>query len=130
MMRRPPRCTRTDPRLPYTLLFLSAAPRNDGQADVADEADQGLGRGLAVLGIDLHGLAGVEGGAAHHAQLLACGGNIHVRRIVVALDAVEVVLEIGRATCRVRVGQSVELSVVAVLSKLTHKLDVISTKPV
>src|SRR3546814_8386858 len=84
MFRRPPRSTPTDTLFPYTTLVRSA--------DVDDEADQGLGRGLAVRGIDLHCLDGVEGGAAHHAQLLACGGNIHARRIVVALEAVEVVL--------------------------------------
>src|SRR3546814_9325817 len=68
MIRRPPRSTRTDTLFPYTTLFRSALPPDDGgtwlpaaslrgqggrpACDVPQDADQGVGRGLGA-GLEL-----------------------------------------------------------------------------
>src|SRR3546814_19562960 len=139
MMRRPPRSTRTDTLFPYTTLFRAIK--------LAEGATVGIGVGYggdeSIIGggaARVHsrttivaGYGSFEPVADAFVDVLLAHGDLdfHTRRQVedigaiasgsrdggMTFGALSAGIEIGRATCRERVGQYGELSVVA----LTYK---------
>src|SRR3546814_20667690 len=116
MIRRPPRSTRTDTLVPYTALF-----RSLGLGELLERLQLGVG----VLD------EAVDGDHRRHAELLHVG-NVAAEVRATLLDRVHVLVaqgilgdaavhlqraQIGRASCRARVCQSGEISVVAVSLK-------------
>src|SRR3546814_19819626 len=102
MIRRPPRSTRTDTLFPYTTLFRSVVE--------------------VVAGAFLRsGMGGVLGEAVDQVELAGERGELLTLRGVVGDGGLhgreQHGQKIGRASCRERVGQYVEISVVAVSLK-------------
>src|SRR3546814_16987789 len=125
MIRRPPRSTRTDTLFPYTTLFRSA----DGQPQQALKVAPDPRRRCQqprFLAVDHPGLAELAkrlgGVAVQHARMA-----VRLAQLQVLGDELQVeqpaapVLEIGSASCRDRVCQSVSISVVAVSFKKKTK---------
>src|SRR3546814_10316702 len=78
MIRRPPRSTRTDPRLPYTTLFRSPdAGLRAGRQLADDGADQGDGDGELQAGKE----EGYRGGPAQLPEELAGAGAVGAQQI-------------------------------------------------
>src|SRR3546814_14610494 len=109
MIRRPPRATRTDTLFPCTTLFRS--DRAELVGSVADE--------VAVEPEDLPGVGRVpedgpgQNGGPDGVQAELERGD-HAEVAAAAPQRPKQVGEIGRASCRARVCQYVEISVVAV----------------
>src|SRR3546814_11418667 len=109
MILRPPRSTRTDTLFPYTTLFRSE--RHVLDADVGDQAMR------AALGIHVveHRAAAVHGPVAHVEVAVADRGHafddaespVHAGLADLVAEDVQLVAEIGRASCRERVCQYV-----------------------
>src|SRR3546814_14132061 len=126
MIRRPPRSTRTDTLFPYTTLFRSgrvqsvAEATDDEAADVAGVAESDLSLGRVDVDVDL--LAGkideqgddrmpVAGeqvliGGADSAEQQAVLHRAAVDEPLLMVGDAAVEGEIGRASCRDRVGPS------------------------
>src|SRR3546814_13500813 len=117
MIRRPPRSTRTDTLFPYPTLFRSGS---DAQASAGGDLDPDITDLDQLPGAYLAGLAQLDLAIhAHRAagdQRLAgtaAVANPHQLEQLVEFDEVavelevELVHEIGRASCRERVGQDV-----------------------
>src|SRR3546814_20342399 len=86
MIRRPPRSTRTDPRLPYTTLFRSPdAGLRAGRQLADDGADQGDGDGDLQAGKE----EGYRGGPAQLPEELAGAGAVGAQQTAL--------LRVGRA---------------------------------
>src|SRR3546814_16735077 len=97
MIRRPPRSTRTDTLFPYTTLFRSFF-----------RGQRGLGAGWLRGGRDL--IEGLEAAARNMTTVGVATATAGIIVGVVLLTGVGLVmteLEIGRASCRERVGQYV-----------------------
>src|SRR3546814_16733039 len=117
MIRRPPRSTRTDTLFPYTTLFRSGNRRHHRVAArmiVRDENDMlALGARLAEV-VQPGDVIALRGG-------LGAGKTTLARGLLSSLGLEEeapspsfaIVQQIGRASCRARVGQDVSISVVA-----------------
>src|SRR3546814_15338680 len=116
MIRRPPRSTRTDTLFPYTTLFRSRDVEEAGRA--ADQRAAGKHQLRQRLQPALVQRAGAVGDALaafqHRADRRVRLEALHlvergeVRVVVVEADDVaDIGLEIGRASCRERVGQYV-----------------------
>src|SRR3546814_13478329 len=105
MLRRPPRSTRTDTLFPYTTLFRSIEQR-------LQLAGQRVGPGGDVAGAEAdHEVAGLRQFHDHAGKLFRPRQRQHVAVSAGAQG------QIGRASCRERVCQYVEISVVAVSLK-------------
>src|SRR3546814_16954305 len=124
MIRRPPRSTSTDTRFPYTTLFRSPAPEH--------------GPFLAVCGDCCRQRQGSQAGAPHvdprerTAADRAAGGAHVMASTAYSLQRLppvtartglskSAIYKIGSPTCRQRVCQYAELSVVAAHLKQTHR---------
>src|SRR3546814_15144014 len=107
MIRRPPRSTRTDTLFPYTTLFRSTADLFIAPEKLTDAVRAHLGNSVRV-----------HDRTAFEAALTDLKGkNIAVdpdRAVAAIFTALEGAGEIGRASCRERVCQYEEISVVAV----------------
>src|SRR3546814_20820235 len=125
MIRRPPRSTRTDTLFPYTTLFRSAAAPEklpalydaiDGiVADLRDKpiGDDELHRAREPMVERLR--QSLKTNRGWYGMMLAAAYS--PEKINDAPTEVEVVQEIGRASCRDRVSKYVYISVVAVSIK-------------
>src|SRR3546814_12061588 len=105
MIRRPPRSTRTDTLFPYTTLFRSDA----GNAARDGGGEIGIDRGLVVDGamrLDMGDLATAGGGNAGQRADLVSHQRFDFPVAHGHRPAAEA-LQIGRASCRERVGQYV-----------------------
>src|SRR3546814_15105291 len=111
MIRRPPRSTRTDTLFPYTTLFRSScafkAPPKDGHVEIAcysfpENEGRGVATAMAQKLIDL---------VLHHDPSL----------IISAQTPSHESAEIGRASCRERVCQRVDLGGRRIIKKKNKK---------
>src|SRR3546814_16005224 len=102
MIRRPPRYTRTDTLFPYTMLFRAGVSVAEGTGRRFLESARS--RKPIFLRSDSDVCLVGEGGSAHGRIWLEIRQHRHDR-------------EIGRASCRERVCQSVKVSVVVVSLK-------------
>src|SRR3546814_17899589 len=121
MLRRPPRATRTDTLFPYTALFRSGR-------HVIEQ--------MAVEGPSAHGVGGDAeahplGGLDHDRMLADLEGAVRAFDIAphaVPMHRMRHPREIGSASCRERVCQYVEISVVDVSLKKQTKSIIVSKK--
>src|SRR3546814_14272171 len=98
MIRRPPRSTRTDKLFPYTTLFRSPASIADGliagRLRRTEETCVHLGMAIGKTCTENQVVSDGAGKTNHHAT--------GVEFLTLAMD-----IQIGRASCRERVGQNV-----------------------
>src|SRR3546814_20451394 len=109
MRRRPPMSTRTDTLFPYTTLFRSFR-EGEGMIDTPPARSR-MDRLSYAIGAIGGGIRGYELGVVAGALLFAAPA--------LGMGPALTGWEIGRASCRERVGQYVEISVVAVSLKTT-----------
>src|SRR3546814_12246509 len=115
MIRRPPRSTRTDTLFPYTTLFRSILDR-EGRETIGEDLPIGGDRRKA-------GEVDIAERTSGRLEIVARPGEdqVHEPRVVRHSGSQrEVGVEIGRASCRERVCQYVEISVVAVVFIKKH----------
>src|SRR3546814_17149318 len=127
MRRLPPRSTRTDTLFPYTTLYRSAPVDEGDDADAAWRAHRlalGVTEGRGELGdgttlwlecnaAELNGVSFTKGcyvGQENTARM-NWRQKVHRRLVVVQIAEADEKRQIGRATCRERVCQYVQISV-------------------
>src|SRR3546814_17541886 len=108
MIRRPPRSTRTDTLFPYTTLFRSKHGVPKHPLDLAGHRLIGYGHRQRAMPLHFH-RKGEEATVLPTGPLFANNGDIAVPLIVagVGIAVLPDFIEIGRASCREGVCQSV-----------------------
>src|SRR3546814_17411282 len=113
MIRRPPRSTRTDTLFPYTTLFRSLAELAARVVASVESPDRDQHLPLDVQGTAFQeavwqALRAIPAGETRtYSELAAAAGNPRAVRAAGTACGANNVAEIGRASCRERVGQYV-----------------------